>query len=116
MRHTRIFEPIRNEVLGKPYPIMNEQHKNASQKWNLIEKEMNFNGKRVLDVGCSEGYGAIETLELGASFAVGVDNVKWLIEVAKKAKEKLEFPDDILRFEQMEFVTTPAIGFTALFG
>lgn len=116
MRHTKIFEPIRNEVLGKPYPVMNEQHKNATQKWTIIEKEINFTDKRVLDVGCSEGYGTIEALELGAKSAVGVDNVGWLVQVARKAKEKLEIPDDKLVFEQMDFENTPLLGFKALFG
>ena len=116
MRHTKIFEPIRNEVRGNPYPIMNQQHINATQKWDFIERHVNFKDKRVLDVGCSEGYGAIETLELGAKSAVGIDNVGWLVQVARKAKEQLGFTDNQLQFDLVNIEKTPWEGVKALYG
>jgi len=116
MRHTKIFEPIRNGVRGEPYPIMNEQHKNATQKWDIIEKYVNFEGKKVLDIGTSEGYGAIEAVELGAEFVVGIDNVQWLLEVAEKAKEQLGILDDKLWFEKIDFLETSGQTFEALWG
>jgi len=116
MRHTEIFEPIRNKVRGEPYPIMNEQHKNATQKWDILERRIGFRDKMVLDIGCSEGYGAIEAMELGALFALGIDNVDWLLQVANGAKEELGFSDEQLMFEKIDFLETHGDTLESLYG
>jgi cyclopropane fatty-acyl-phospholipid synthase-like methyltransferase len=95
---------------------MNEQHKNATQKWGIIETHVNFKGKRVLDIGCSEGYGTIEALELGAEYAVGLDNVQWLVDVAQKAKKRLGYTDDQLVFDLLDIEQIPWEAVKALYG
>lgn len=116
MRHTEVFEPIRNEVRGEPYPIMNKQHQNATQKWDIIERRIGFQDKMVLDIGTSEGYSAIEALELGALFALGIDNVQWLLDVANGAKEHLGFSDEQLMFEKIDFLETNVETLESLYG
>jgi ubiquinone/menaquinone biosynthesis C-methylase UbiE len=44
----------------------------------------NVEGKRILDIGCNEGYFAFKLSEMGAKEVVGLDNNKKWIEAAQK--------------------------------
>jgi len=42
-------------------------------KWERLEKHCDFHGKKVLDIGCGNGYYAYRTVLNGAEFVLGID-------------------------------------------
>lgn len=75
-------------------------------EWKTLEKMLpDFQGKKVLDLGCGFGWHCQFAMEHGAESVVGVDISERMIEVAKentskdityicKALEDLEFPEN----------------------
>ena len=60
-------------------------------KWNRIINRCNFNGKKVLDLACSDGYFSIQSLLNGASYVNGIDLDKLRIEKANFVKNHYNY-------------------------
>ncbi len=130
--HTKEEIERRIEKLGKEQPwnhsiqlpydiktIAKEQvsHGKNLVKWSRIEKYVsmiNIKGKRVLDVGCNEGFFSLKLEELGASEVVAVDADKLRIKKAKFISDVLGvsninyevvdiFDQDIERYGHFDF-------------
>jgi SAM-dependent methyltransferase len=54
--------------------LNSDQQGLSSEKWNVVSQSLDFTGKRVLDIGCAEGYFCHKAVHAGASRAVGVDS------------------------------------------
>lgn len=54
--------------------LNSDQQGLSSEKWNVLSQSLDFTGKRVLDIGCAEGYFCHKAVHAGASRAVGVDS------------------------------------------
>lgn len=70
-----------NHCINLPFELRTTQEKQISQGKNLIKwdriknyiKEIDVKGKRVLDVGCNEGYFSLMLKEFGAKEVIGID-------------------------------------------
>lgn len=59
-------------------------------------------GKRVLDLGCCQGYWTFEAARAGASFAVGLDSAPAFVEEATALRTILDVPDTEFRHAHLE--------------
>lgn len=79
----------------------------AAGEWHALQKMLpDFNGKRVLDIGCGFGWHCIYAAEQGAATVLGVDLSEKMLAVAREktaftcvqyrraAMEDLEFPEN----------------------
>lgn len=72
----------------------------AAGEWESLRKLLpDFQGKRVLDLGCGYGWHCIYAMEHGAESAVGVDISEKMLETARA---KTTFPQVEYRHEAME--------------
>ncbi len=64
---------------------------NPREKWNGFKEHlpMDLSGKRILDVGCSEGFFSIEAKRRGADYVLGIDGDPGAIERACFCREIL---------------------------
>src|SRR6185312_2195050 len=61
---------------------------NSAEKLARIDMPADLTGKRVLDLGCNEGFFCIEAKRRGAAYVLGVDaNEKWVELARKRAAE-----------------------------
>lgn len=82
-----------DEVFFLKYSQMNrsQQGLDGAGEWETLQKLLpDFEGKRVLDLGCGYGWHCVYAMEQGASSVVGVDISRKMLEVAK---EKTHFPE-----------------------
>jgi SAM-dependent methyltransferase len=87
-----------NHSIELPYNIKTTQDKQVSHgknlvKWSRIEPYLHaigIKGKRVLDIGCNEGFFSLKLKELGAKEVVGIDADKLRIEKARFVSELLD--------------------------
>jgi ubiquinone/menaquinone biosynthesis C-methylase UbiE len=78
-------------------------------EWETLKKLLpDFNGKRVLDLGCGYGWHCIYAVENGASSVVGVDISHKMLETAK---EKTHFSQIEYKCSAIEDVDFPAESF-----
>lgn len=68
----------------------NKGSSRSQEKWSAM-KLTDLTGKKVLDLGCNEGFFTEKALEIGASLAVGVDLDATLLERARERVEKAAF-------------------------
>jgi tRNA (mo5U34)-methyltransferase len=59
---------------------------NNKIKWDRINKMVDFNNKKILDLGCSDGYFSCKSLEAGAKQVSGIDLDPLRIEKANFVK------------------------------
>lgn len=76
----------------------------AAGEWETLKGLLpDFNGKRLLDLGCGYGWHCIYAMENGAESVVGIDISSKMLEVAK---EKTKFPEvsyKCIAMEDMDF-------------
>lgn len=61
----------------------------AAGEWKTLEKMLpNFEGKRILDLGCGFGWHCQYAMEHGAKEVIGVDISKKMLDIAKEKTEK----------------------------
>jgi SAM-dependent methyltransferase len=78
-------------------------------EWETLKKLLpDFNGKRVLDLGCGYGWHCIYAAERGASSVVGVDISERMLE---KAREKTTYPQIEYICGAIEDAAFPAYSF-----
>ena len=58
--------------------------KRLNARCELLFKGVNFRGKRILDLGCHNGRWMYAAFKYGASFIVGVDRSKKMLNIANK--------------------------------
>lgn len=91
-----------------PYGIVTTDKEQVTQgkntiKWSRIKEYINIidlKGKRVLDIGCGEGYFSLKLRELEAKEVIGIDADKPRIKKAKFVTEILNVQD--ITFEVMD--------------
>lgn len=98
-----------DEVFFQKYSQMSrsQQGLEGAGEWEALKKVLpDFQGKRVLDLGCGYGWHCIYAMEQGASSVTGVDISRKMLEVAKEktpfqaveyihcAIEEIDFPDE----------------------
>ena len=87
-----------NHCIELPYGIKTTGDNQVSHgknlvKWSRIEpylRAIDIKGKRVLDIGCNEGFFSLKLKELGAREVIGIDADELRIEKAKFVSELLE--------------------------
>lgn len=62
----------------------------------------NLKGKRVLDLGCGCGNNCMKAVEMGASYVLGTDISKNMIELAKKTNKAKEIKYKVLSMEDLD--------------
>ncbi|MGM0940785.1 MAG: class I SAM-dependent methyltransferase [Bacillota bacterium] len=85
-----------NENIFEKYSQMDRSKRGleGAGEWQTLKKLLpDFQGKKVLDLGCGYGWHCIYALEQGASSVVGVDLSEKMLEVAKKqtTSKKVEY-------------------------
>lgn len=77
---------------------------NAAGEWYELKKMLpNFEGKRVLDIGCGFGWHCIHAAEQGASYVLGTDISKKMLAVAKEKTTFSNVEYRLLAMEDMDF-------------
>jgi SAM-dependent methyltransferase len=77
--HRRFFEMFEKGLLIDSYQDLLypdrivEGFRGTSKTWDKIKDKVDFNGRTVLDIGCSTGYFTIQSLRNGASKTYSVD-------------------------------------------
>ena len=66
---------------------------NNKIKWKRINSVVDFNHKKVLDLGCSDGYFSHKSLDAGASSVFGIDLDPLRIEKAQFAHSICKYPN-----------------------
>ena len=69
---------------------------NNKIKWNRINNMVNFNNKKVLDLGCSDGYFSCMSKEAGALLVNGIDLDPLRI-------EKANYVNSIYKYKNLDF-------------
>lgn len=64
---------------------------NNKIKWDRINKMVDFNNKKVLDLGCSDGYFSFKSIDAGALLVNGIDLDALRIEKADFVKSLFEY-------------------------
>lgn len=65
----------------------------SNLKWSRLAPYIDLNGKRVLDIGCGNGYYALRMLGAGARYVLGVDpSPRFLVQYAAMRKCVAEHP------------------------
>ena len=64
---------------------------NNKIKWDRINKLVDFNNKKVLDLGCSDGYFSCKSIDAGALLVNGIDLDPLRIEKANFVKSMCEY-------------------------
>lgn len=87
--------PIKGKVIDKKigsYQTFEDQlgDSNSYEKLKRLRLPQSLAGKKVLDIGCNEGFFCIEAKRRGATKVIGVDIDKKVIERAKKRAEGIE--------------------------
>jgi len=77
----------------------------SEKKWNTILKDNipSLAGKRIIDIGCSNGFFSFKAMECGASHVLGLDKDQGAIEKAIFARETLTENSDINYSENVDF-------------
>lgn len=61
---------------------------NSSEKWNALSLDKShINDKKILDIGCNEGFFCLKCIEYGAKEVIGIDRHAGFIANANKRKE-----------------------------
>jgi SAM-dependent methyltransferase len=83
----------------------------SNEKLARIKLPADLTNKRVLDLGCNEGFFCIEAKKRGAAYVLGIDRNKKSIEAAKEraARENLE-----IDFLARDFLNVPAGKFDVI--
>lgn len=76
----------------------------AAGEWHELQKMLpDFNGKRVLDIGCGFGWHCIYAAENGASYVLGTDISEKMLTVAKGKTILPNVEYQCIAMEEMEF-------------
>lgn len=93
-------------VFFEKYSQMDRSKKglDGAGEWNTLERMLpDFQGKRVLDLGCGYGWHCIYAAEHGAAQVVGIDISERMLEVAKEKSEGLPVTYICSAIEDLEF-------------
>lgn len=76
----------------------------AAGEWHELKKLLpDFKGKRVLDIGCGLGWHCIYAAEQGASYVLGTDISKKMLQVAKEKNACSIIEYQCIAMEDMDF-------------
>lgn len=93
-------------VQTRPSIANSERHGKSTGKWKWLRpylESLDLSGKRVLDVGCNEGFFSLRCRELGAREVVGID-------INPQRIEKAHFIIDVLQPSAVQFVQRDLFG------
>lgn len=89
-----------------------QQGLTGAGEWETLKKLLpDFNGKRVLDLGCGYGWHCIYAMENGASSVVGVDISHKMLETAKEKTHYSQIEYQCCAIEDVDF---PAESFDVI--
>ena len=94
-----------NDLFFEKYSQMGRSTKGLSGagEWSELQKLLpDFEGKRVLDLGCGYGWHCLYAASNGASKVVGVDISKKMLAVAKEKSEGLNIEYECAAMEDLE--------------
>lgn len=94
-------------VFFEKYSQMDRSKKglDGAGEWNTLERMLpDFQGKRVLDLGCGYGWHCIYAAEHGAAQVVGIDISERMLEVAEEKSAGLPVTYICSAIEDMEFL------------
>ena len=86
---------------------------NSEEKFRRL-RFLDFAGRRVLDVGCNEGFFCFQALTRGASYVVGIDREPAFIQAARTRAEQTGIPNTSLRFECATWDKLPDSSFDVI--
>lgn len=95
-----------DDVFFEKYSQMDRSQKGLSGagEWETLEKALpDFQGKKVLDLGCGYGWHCIYAAEHGAELAVGTDISQKMIKTAREKSGDLPIEYRVSPMEDLEF-------------
>ncbi|MBT9777521.1 methyltransferase domain-containing protein [Clostridium sp. MCC353] len=95
-----------DSVFFEKYSQMERSKKglNGAGEWNTLERMLpDFNGKKVIDLGCGYGWHCIYAAEHGAAQVVGVDISDRMLEVAGEKSQGLSIEYICSAIEDIEY-------------
>ncbi|WP_042161833.1 class I SAM-dependent methyltransferase [Paenibacillus gorillae] len=95
-----------DDVFFQKYAQMERSQKGlaGAGEWQALQKMLpDFEGKRVLDLGCGYGWHCRYALEQGASYVVGVDISEKMLQTARKMTDEGNVQYLCLSIEEIDF-------------
>jgi len=107
VKHNNLFEETRKELginLINQYLLVQ-----CERKWKLFGDMVNFENKRVMDIGCTEGHSCIEAWHRGASYCFGIEKEPEYKQIGEAVKKKLGITNEIefISHDWVDFNRTP---------